>query len=165
MVLQFYDDKIFQINTKCQSVKGALPRAAIVVTTSTWCSLDTWIAGNEESHTLYPFKEKGAWFQVAQTRLSKSQLSVSQPIRGRNARHSVKLGALCPTREIFYRHHSTLLPPTPTTIACFITTRQPQITSPQWPFTLYNTGPPSHQPPLRKPAGAMAQREEQEASR
>ena len=34
------------------------PRAAIVVTTSTWCSLDTWNAGNEESHTLHPFKER-----------------------------------------------------------------------------------------------------------
>ena len=33
-------------------------RAAIVVTTSTWCSLDACVAGNEESHTLHPFKAK-----------------------------------------------------------------------------------------------------------
>ena len=32
--------------------------AANVVTTSTWCSLDACEAGNEESHTLNPFKEK-----------------------------------------------------------------------------------------------------------
>ncbi len=37
---------------------GAVERAAIVVTTSTWCSLDACVAGNEESHTLHPFKAK-----------------------------------------------------------------------------------------------------------
>ena len=32
--------------------------AANVVTTSAWCSLDACVAGNEESHTLHPFKAK-----------------------------------------------------------------------------------------------------------
>ena len=36
----------------------ALRWAANVVTTSAWCSLDTCVAGNEESHTLHPFKAK-----------------------------------------------------------------------------------------------------------
>ena len=35
-----------------------LGRAANVVTTSAWCSLDACVAGNEESHTLHPFKAK-----------------------------------------------------------------------------------------------------------
>jgi hypothetical protein len=41
-----------------------LGRAAIVVTTSTWCSLDTWMTGNEESHTLHPFKERVCGFKL-----------------------------------------------------------------------------------------------------
>lgn len=33
--------------------------AANVGTTSAWCSLDACVAGNEEPHTLHPFKAKG----------------------------------------------------------------------------------------------------------
>ena len=42
----------------------SIGRAAIVVTTSTWCSLDTWNTGNEESHTLHPFKEWVCGFKL-----------------------------------------------------------------------------------------------------
>ena len=48
-------------NKKSKMANGkmaALRGAANVVTTSTWCSLDACEAGNEESHTLNPFKEK-----------------------------------------------------------------------------------------------------------
>ncbi len=41
-----------------EHISIALRGAAIVVTTSTWCSLDACVAGNEESHTLHPFKAK-----------------------------------------------------------------------------------------------------------
>jgi hypothetical protein len=40
------------------SIGEGLKWAAIVVTTSAWCSLDACVAGNEESHTLHPFKAK-----------------------------------------------------------------------------------------------------------
>ena len=40
------------------SEAGCVCWAAFVVTTSTWCSLDACVAGNEESHTLHPFKAK-----------------------------------------------------------------------------------------------------------
>jgi hypothetical protein len=47
-----------------KTLMGAVTRAAIVVTTSTWCSLDTWNTGNEESHTLRPFKEWVCGFKL-----------------------------------------------------------------------------------------------------
>ena len=47
-----------------RAIADAIRRAAIVVTTSTWCSLDTWITGNEESHTLHPFKERVCGFKL-----------------------------------------------------------------------------------------------------
>ena len=47
-----------------KSLAGVLSWAAIVVTTSTWCSLDTWTTGNEESHTLHPFKERVCGFKL-----------------------------------------------------------------------------------------------------
>ena len=40
------------------SIGEGLKGAANVVTTSAWCSLDACVAGNEESHTLNPFKAK-----------------------------------------------------------------------------------------------------------
>ena len=56
IVMRDADNKFGPVG--CEHISAALRGAANVVTTSTWCSLDACEAGNEESHTLNPFKEK-----------------------------------------------------------------------------------------------------------